>query len=232
MASSGKNDLIQWKNQHIIQLLEILNQLLNQLKKKRIITLKHLIFYELVCWFRIFRCSFYWEVDLFVWFIFIASRLVYEKVKKTLLIQPYSTLSASSIASSTSLTPLVFTSMTESGYAHLDHLLVSVPESIEHRILRSRKSGKSQPEEFPFTARPAHTLHSLWTSMPQMMYLPTIKVIECSLRFDSRDSLRGFFAVNIFRVYIQIGSVWISIARFFGFYWDYLRSCSLPDFPC
>merc|ERR1740128_447002 len=97
-------------------------------------------------------------------------------VKKTLLIQPYSTLSAPSIASSTTLKPLIFTSTTGSGYAHLDHILVSVPETIEHRILRSRKSGRSQPEEFPFTARPAQTLHSLWTNMPRMVYLPTIKV--------------------------------------------------------
>lgn len=104
------------------------------------------------------------------------THLWHQPVKTTLLIQPYSTLSAPSISSSTALTPLVFTSMAGSGYAHLDHHLVSVPESIEHRILRSRKSGKSQPEEFPFTARPVHILHSLWTSMPQMMYLSTIKV--------------------------------------------------------
>ena len=132
-------------------------------------------------------------------------------MKTTLLIQPHSTLSAPSISSSTALTPLVFTSMAGSGYAHLDHHLVSVPESIEHRILRSRKSGKSQPEEFPFTARPVHILHSLWTSMPQMMYLSTIKVIQFTYSLS-----------RLFRLYLDY-SVYPLLFRF-SVYWNCTRT--------
>ena len=103
-------------------------------------------------------------------------------VRNKLLIEPCSTLSAPSMACSAVLRPLVFTSTTESGYAHLDHRLLSTPESIEHRILRSRKSGKATNQslsscaEFPFVSRPPLVLHNLWTNMPRLMCLPITKV--------------------------------------------------------
>jgi DNA helicase INO80 len=64
-------------------------------------------------------------------------------------------LSAPSIASSTVLKHLVFASVTSYGgnttYTHTRHIYHSMPETVEHRILRSRKAasvrkGVSEPE--------------------------------------------------------------------------------------
>jgi hypothetical protein len=75
--------------------------------------------------------------------------------RSQLLLSAQQQLSAPSIASSTVLKHLVFTSMTSySGnttYTHTRHIYHSMPETVEHRILRSRKAasvrkGVSEPE--------------------------------------------------------------------------------------
>lgn len=94
-----------------------------------------------------------------------------------LLIRPLNHLSPASISSSYILPSLVFTSCIGTGYAHLDHRLFSTPETIEHRILRSRKSSTTDIPEFPFKTRPTQTLTGLWTSIPQLVLFPTLKVV-------------------------------------------------------
>lgn len=61
------------------------------------------------------------------------------------LLSPEHQMSVPSIESSTILRPLVFTSVTSSGgnttYTHTRHVHHSMPETVEHRILRSRKAA-------------------------------------------------------------------------------------------
>ena len=95
-----------------------------------------------------------------------------------LLIRPLDALSPAAVASSDVLPSLVFTSVLVPGYAHVDHELHSMSETIEHRILRSRKSKSAEVGEFHFTPRPVQTLPCVWTAMPQLFSLSTLKVKE------------------------------------------------------
>ena len=88
-------------------------------------------------------------------------------IKNKLLIRPMAALSAASVRSSDVLSRLVFTSAVGSGYAHLDQQLFSMPETVEHRVLRSRKSKLGVLPEFPFLQRPPETLDNVWTSIPK-----------------------------------------------------------------
>lgn len=96
----------------------------------------------------------------------------------SLLIRPFDVLSAPSVASSSTLQSLVFTSNAGSGYAHLDHHLYSTPESIEHRQMRARKAKLDQLEEFSFVGRSAQELSAVWTEMPRYLYSSAIKVMS------------------------------------------------------
>ncbi|XP_057370086.1 chromatin-remodeling ATPase INO80-like [Daphnia carinata] len=96
--------------------------------------------------------------------------------KPHLFVQPLFALSSPSVKSSSILSSFVFTSAVGTGYAHLDHVLHSMPETMEHRILRSRKAKNIGAAEFSFTARPTRTLKCLWTDMPQVLSLPVLKV--------------------------------------------------------
>ncbi|KZS13079.1 DNA helicase INO80 [Daphnia magna] len=96
--------------------------------------------------------------------------------KPHLFIQPLFALSSPSVKSSNILSSFVFTSAVGTGYAHLDHVLYSMPETMEHRILRGRKAKNIGAAEFSFTARPARTLKCLWTDMPNILSLPVLKV--------------------------------------------------------
>lgn len=96
--------------------------------------------------------------------------------KPHLLIQPLSTLSVASVAFSNVLQSLVFTSNVGTGYAHLDHRLHSMPETIEHRILRCRKVRNKEESEILFKTRPAQTIRGVWTNMPSLLSLSTLRV--------------------------------------------------------
>jgi hypothetical protein len=65
--------------------------------------------------------------------------------RNQLLLSAQHQLSAPSIASSTVLKHLLFTSVTSYGgnttYTHTRHIYHSIPETVEHRILRSRKAA-------------------------------------------------------------------------------------------
>ncbi|XP_046447627.1 chromatin-remodeling ATPase INO80-like [Daphnia pulex] len=97
-------------------------------------------------------------------------------VKPHLLIQPLNALSSASVKSSNILSSFVFTTSIGTGYAHLDHRLSNMPETIEHRILRNRKAKTAGASEFPFVSRPTQTLKCLWTNMPNLLSLPILKV--------------------------------------------------------
>lgn len=99
-------------------------------------------------------------------------------VKPHLLIQPFNALSSASVKSSNILSSFVFTTAIGTGYAHLDHRLSNMPETIEHRILRSRKAKSAGASEFPFVSRPTQTLKCLWTNMPNLLSLPILKVLS------------------------------------------------------
>lgn len=96
--------------------------------------------------------------------------------KPHLFIQPLFALSAPSVKSSNILSSFVFTSAVGAGYAHLDHELHNMPETVEHRILRGRKAKDIGATEFPFTARPAQTVKCLWTDMPHLLCLSILRV--------------------------------------------------------
>ena len=97
--------------------------------------------------------------------------------KPQLLIQPLSALSSPSVTSSSVLSQFVFTSTIGTGYAHLDHRLHSMTETIEHRILRSRKARNVEVPEIPFNVRPIQTISGVWTNMPHLLSLSTLKVL-------------------------------------------------------
>ena len=97
-------------------------------------------------------------------------------MKPHLLIQPFDKLSHSSLASSNILASMVFTSPIGSGYAHLDHELQSMPETIEHRILRSRKAKTPDAPEFIFKSHPSKILPTIWTNFPKLLIQSVIKV--------------------------------------------------------
>ncbi len=96
--------------------------------------------------------------------------------KPHLLIQPLHALSSPSVASSNALSSFVFTTAIGTGYAHLDHRLHSMTETIEHRILRSRKARSVEVPEIPFNVRPTQTVAGVWTNMPHLLSLSTLKV--------------------------------------------------------
>ncbi|KAI9565028.1 hypothetical protein GHT06_008772 [Daphnia sinensis] len=96
--------------------------------------------------------------------------------KPHLFIQPFFALSSPSVKSSNILSSFVFTSAVGTGYAYLDHVLHSMPETMEHRILRGRKAKSIGAAEYSFTSRPARTLKCLWTDMPHLLSLPVLKV--------------------------------------------------------
>lgn len=98
--------------------------------------------------------------------------------KTHLLIHPLAPLSSHSVASSSTLRPFIFTSPIGTGYAHLDHRFNSMPETIEHRILRRQKAKIVDMPEFPFITRPPQTLTGVWTNMPNMLSLPILKVFN------------------------------------------------------
>jgi len=58
----------------------------------------------------------------------------------------------------------------------LDHQLHSTVETIEHRILRSRKSKTPDLPEFPFQSRPVQVISNQWTDMPPVFCLSALKV--------------------------------------------------------
>jgi len=97
-------------------------------------------------------------------------------VNPHLHIQPLNVLSSASVKSSNILSSLVFTSAIGTGYAHLDHGLYNMTETIEHRILRSRKTKTGGVPEFSFVSRPPQTLKCLWTNMPNLLSLSILKV--------------------------------------------------------
>ena len=84
--------------------------------------------------------------------------------------------SAASVESSSGLRGLVFTRAIGTGYAHLDHQLHSTVETIEHRILRSRKSKTPDLPEFPFQSRPVQVISNQWTDVPPVFCLSPLKV--------------------------------------------------------
>lgn len=102
-------------------------------------------------------------------------------VKPHLLIKCLDTLSHPSLTSSSILAAMVFTSPIGSGYAHLDHQLQSMPETIEHKILRSRKAKTSDVPELIFKSRPTQTLSTVWTNVPQLLIHSMIKVLKTFL---------------------------------------------------
>lgn len=104
-------------------------------------------------------------------------------VKPHLLIQPFHALSPSSVESSSVLPFLVFTSAVGLGYAHLDHQLLSMSETIEHRLLRSRKAKVGYLPEFPFHPRPSQTLPSVWTNAPGLLSLSVLRVRVATFNF-------------------------------------------------
>jgi len=103
--------------------------------------------------------------------------------KPHLLITCLDTLSHPSLASSSILASMVFTSPIGSGYAHLDHQLQSMPETIEHKILRSRKAKATDVPELIFKSRPTQTLSNNWTNVPQLLIHSMIKVLTEFLAF-------------------------------------------------
>ncbi len=107
-----------------------------------------------------------------------------DSLKPNLLIRPLNALSHASVATSNVLPSFVFTSAVGYGYAHLDHELHSMSETIEHRILRSRKYKSIEVLEFPFTPRPVKTISCVWTTMPRLLSLSTLKVRQCLFLFN------------------------------------------------
>jgi hypothetical protein len=105
------------------------------------------------------------------------NRIWNDEVKPHLLIQPLNVLSSASLKSSNILSSFVFTTAIGTGYAHLDHQLYNMPETIEHRILRSRKTKNGVAPEFPFVSRSTQTLKCLWTNMPNLLSLSVLKVL-------------------------------------------------------
>lgn len=110
-------------------------------------------------------------------------------VKPHLLIQPLAALSSASVASSNTLPSFILTSPIATGYAHLDHRLHSMAETIEHRILRSQKARIVDLPEFPFTTRPVQTLTDVWTNMPHLLSLSTLKVRK--IFFEMSQIVKG-----------------------------------------
>ncbi|KDR11347.1 hypothetical protein L798_14889, partial [Zootermopsis nevadensis] len=131
-----------------------------------------------------------------------------------LLLSPEHHLSAPSIAYSTTLKNLVFTSMTSHGsnttYTHICHVYHSMPETVEHRILRNLKSsprvsgGDDEGHvsgkvpilpEFFHIPHPSRILECQPTDLPPFLYYINPKVqtrareVYCSSRAAAWDAL-------------------------------------------
>lgn len=108
-------------------------------------------------------------------------------------------LSLSNIDSSPALKAMIFTATSEqnsSVYTHINHIYHSMPETLEHRMIRSRMRGQvpKVPEgaehkpntemgdltplldEFMFIERPSRTLECRQTDMPRFLLNVTPKV--------------------------------------------------------
>lgn len=123
--------------------------------------------------------------------------------KPNILINCLDALSHPSLASSNVLASMVFTSPIGSGYAHLDHQLQSMPETIEHKILRSRKAKTSALPELSFKSRPTQNLSNIWTNVPQLLIHSMIKVLDSTLFFVLVLSLSYNFLI-FFIIYYQV----------------------------
>ena len=92
-------------------------------------------------------------------------------------------ISFATVSSSRVLRSMVFTRAVGTGYAHLQHSLHSTPETIEHRLLRGRKSKmRADLPEFPHVSRPLQILDDVWTEMPAVFSLPVTKVSHSTNR--------------------------------------------------